>query len=176
MLVAMGVFAWLAWTSHAEPGVGRVAGSRLPSVAGSSLPDEQYELLARFQAPQYKPLPKAPKSFQSAMALYKAQDYAAAASVLRAVSDAHPEFAAAKFYLGISLLAAGNRISGIQELRALTEAGEGSYVEPARFYLAKALIAEHDLRRAQEQLRGVIGKHGDLEKQAAVLLAQIEPS
>jgi thioredoxin-like negative regulator of GroEL len=176
MLVAMGVFGWLAWTSHAEPGVGRVAGSRLASVAASSLPDEQYELLARFLPPHYTPLPKAPKAFQSAMALYNAEDYAAAASALRVVSDAHPEFAAAKFYLGISLLIAGNRISGIQELRALTEAGDSSYVEPARFYLAKALIGEHDLQRAQEQLRSVIEKHGGLQKQAAALLAQIEPS
>jgi hypothetical protein len=86
------------------------------------------------------------------------------------------EFYAAEFYLGVSLLLSGDRISGIQELSALTEAAKGNYLERARFYLAKGLIAEHDLARAQEQLKSLIEQHGDLEKQAAVLLRQIQPS
>src|SRR6201986_754401 len=50
LLVAVSVFAWLAWTSHQEPGVGRVAGARPPRAA-SLIPDERYETLAAFQAP-----------------------------------------------------------------------------------------------------------------------------
>jgi len=172
----MSVFAWLAWTSRGEPGIGRVAGGRSAGVAPSTLRDEEYELLAAFKAPEYKPLPHAPKAFQSAMALYEKQDYAGAASALRAVTDANPDFAAAKFYLGVSLLLSGDRISGIQELRALTEVGESSYLERARFYLAKGLIAEHDIKRAQQQLQSLIEEHGDLEKEAAALLGQIQPS
>jgi hypothetical protein len=174
MLVAMGVFAWLAWTSREEPGVGRVAGTR--PVAASSLPDEEYPLLAAFDAPAYVPQPGAPKTFQSAMARYAKQDYAGAATDLRAVSEAQPDFAAARFYLGISLLLAGNRIAGIQELDALTTAGDSPYLERARFYLAKGLIAEHDIHRAQQQLEQLIEQHGRLEKQATVLLGQIRPS
>jgi TolA-binding protein len=175
MLVAMSVFGWLAWTSRQEAGVGRVAGARPLSTATSPIPDERYELLAAFEAPAYVAEPGAPKSFQAAMTQYGKQDYAGAASTLRSVTNAKPDFAAARFYLGISLLLAGDRISGIQELRALTEAGDSPYLERARFYLAKGLIAEHDIRRAQKQLEDLIAQHGDLEKQAAALLAQIRP-
>ncbi len=174
LLVAVSVFAWLAWTSYKEPGVGRVAGARPPSTA-SQIPDERYELLATFEAPAYTAEPGAPKTFQAAMERYAKQDYAGAASALRGVTNAQPEFAAARFYLGISLLLAGDHIAGIQELRALTTAGDNPYRERARFYLAKGLIAEHDVPRAQQQLEALIAQHGDLEKQAAVLLAQIRP-
>lgn len=176
MLVAMGVFAWLAWTSREEPGVGRVAGARPVSAATSSLAEEEYTALAAFDAPAYVPQPGAPKTFQTAMARYAKQDYAGAATELRAVSEAQPNFAAARFYLGISLLLAGNRIAGIQELDALTTAGDSPYLERARFYLAKGLIAEHDIHRAQQQLQDLIEQHGHLEKQATVLLGQIRPS
>lgn len=169
----MGVFGWLAWTSRAEPGVGRVAGGRPTNTAASPIPDEQYEQLAAFDAPAYVAEPGAPKSFQGAMARYAKQDYTGAASALRAVVDANPGFVAAKFYLGISLLLSRDRIAGIQELRDLTMAGDGPYLERARFYLAKGLLAEHDIRRAQQQLEGLISQHGDLEKQASVLLSQI---
>ena len=170
LLVAVSVFGWLAWTSKEEPGVGHVAGALPPAVA-SQIPEEQYELLSRFEPPAYVPERGAPKSFQSAMASYAKQDYAGAASALRAVTDAQPAFAPARFYLGISLLLAGDRIAGIQELRALTTSGDSPYLERARFYLAKGLIAEHDVPRAQEQLQDLMAQHGDLEKQAAVLRA-----
>jgi TolA-binding protein len=176
MLVAMSVFGWLAWTSWEEPGVGRVAGARPANTAAGSISDESYELLAAFRPPEYLPEPGAPKSFQAAMALYEKQDYAGAASALRAVSDAQPDFVAARFYLGISLLLKGERIAGIQELRDLAETPDGPYLERARFYLAKGLIAEHDIGRAQRQLEDLIAQHGDLEKQATVLLGQIRRS
>jgi hypothetical protein len=176
MLVAMSVFGRLAWTSRSEPGVGRVAGGRIAASAPSPLPDESYELLAKFEAPEYLPEPRAPKTFLAAMAQYRKQDYAGAASALRTITDAQPDFPAARFYLGISLLLSGDRISGIQELRGLTESGGSPYLERALFYLAKGLIAEHDLPRAQRQLEDVIARHGDLEKQASVLLGQIRAS
>ena len=176
MLVAMSVFAWLAWTSRDEPGVGRVAGARPTNIASSPIPDEEYESLAAFEAPAYVPVPSAPKDFQAAMARYATADYAGAASALRAVSTAQPNFVPARFYLGISLLLTGDRIAGIQELRELTMAGDTPYLERARFYLAKGLLAEHDVHRAQQQLEDLIEQHGTLEKQATVLLAQIGPS
>jgi hypothetical protein len=177
MLLAMSVFAWLAWTSREEPGVGRVAGARPINTAASSISDESYELLAAFRAPEYLPEKVAPKSFQFAMARYQRQDYASAAAALRPVTNAQPDFVAARFYLGISLLLSGDRIGGIEELRLLSDAAAGSpYLERARFYLAKGLIAEHDIPRAQRQLEDLIAQHGDLEKQAAELLGQIRRS
>lgn len=176
MLVAVGVFAWLAWTSKEEPGVGRVAGAVRSSAPSSSLADEDYERLAAFPAPEFTPEPHASKLFQTAISLYENQNYKDAASELRAIVNARPDFAAARFYLGISLLLSGDRIAGIEELRALTESSSSPYLERAQFYLAKALIGEHDLRRAQEQLESVVAQHGRLEKQAALLLAEIRPS
>jgi TolA-binding protein len=176
MLVAVSVFAWLAWTSKEEPGVGRVAGALPVNASASTLSDESYELLAAFRAPEFVPQPGAPRTFQAAMAKYKMEDYAGAASALRSVTAAQPDFAAARFYLGISLLLTGDRISGIEELRGVTDSGDSAYLERARFYLAKGLIAEHDIHRAQQQLENLIAQHGDLEKQAAALLGQIRPS
>jgi TolA-binding protein len=176
MLVALGVFTWLVFISKSEPGVGRVAGPVRSSVAPSSLPDEQYELLAQFSPPAYAPEGRAPQPFQAAMALYRSQDYRGAAGALSDVLKTKPEFTEAKFYLGVSLLLSGDRIAGIQELRDLTEAGDGPYLERARFYLAKGLIAEHDLRRAREHLEKLVAHHGPLETEAAALLVQIRPS
>jgi len=176
MLVAMGVFAWLAFTSRAEPGIGRVAGGRPANTAPNPIPEERYEQLAAFEAPAYAAQRGEPKSFQIAMARHAKQDYAGAASALRAVSDVSPGFPAVRFYLGVSLLLAGNRIAGIQELRDLAMAGDSPYLERARFYLAKGLIAEHDIQRAERQLEDLIGQHGGLEKQATVLLSQIRAS
>lgn len=175
MLVAMGVFGWLAWTSREEPGIGRVAGARMQAPA-SSIPEERYEMLAAFRAPGYVSEASAPKDFHRAMLRYANQDFAGAIPELRAAANATPRFIAARFYLGICLLLTGDRLSGIEELRAVTEAGDTPYLEQARFYLAKGLIAEHDIPRAQTQLEKLIAQHGDLETQAAALLAQIRPA
>jgi hypothetical protein len=180
MLVAMGVFGWLVWISGHEPGVGRVAGARAQAPA-VSIPDERYEMLAAFRAPEYIPESPAPKDFQNAefrnaMQRYARQDFAAAIPELRAAANSTSSLIAARFYLGICLLLTGDRISGIQELRAVTEAGDTPYLERARFYLAKGLIAEHDISRAQTQLKSLIAQHGDLEKPATVLLDQIRPT
>jgi hypothetical protein len=175
MLIAMGVFGWLAWTSRQESGIGRVAGGRVQAVA-SPIPDERYELLAAFMAPKYVAEAAAPKDFQTAMQRYVRQDFAGAIPGLQAAAKASPSFVAARFYLGICWLLTGNKISGIQELTTVTESGASPYLEPARFYLAKGLIAEHDVSRARTQLESLIVLHGGLEKQAEALLAQIRPA
>lgn len=176
MLVATSVFGWLAWTSHQDAGHGEVAGARPSKINANAIPEERYELLAGFRAPDYVADAGAPVAFQNAMAAYQKQDYAQSASALRAFTLAKPDYAAARFYLGITLLLTNERIAGIQELRAVTAMGDGPYQERARFYLAKGLIAEHDIPRAEKQLQDVITQHGDLEKQATVLLAQIQHS
>ncbi len=174
MLIAMSVFGWLAWTSRSEQGIGHSAGVKPSPAQSSSLTDDDYELLAQFSAPVYKPQRADSKPFQAAMASYQHGDYAAAASALRTVSNASPALIAPKFYLGIALLLSGDRISGIQELRDITDAEDNAYTQPARYFLAKGLISERDIRRAREQLQQVIEQHGDFEKEAAALLAKIQ--
>ena len=124
----------------------------------------------------YRKEPHASQPFQSAIALYNSQKYRDAAAEFRTIANSEPDFAPAKFYLGISLLLAGDHIAGIEVLRDLTDSGDSPYLQRARFYLAKALIGEHDLRRAQEQLQAIVARHGDLEKQALALLSEIKPS
>ncbi len=177
MLVALAVFVWLVFVSKSEPGVGRVAGALPASAAAANpIPDEEYEHLAAFEAPAYAPQPGASQGFRAAMSLYAKHDYAAAAMALRGLGPNDAASEATRFYLGISLLLAGDRIAGIQELRALAESDDGAYLDRARFYLAKGLLAEHDLKRAEEQLEKLAGQHGELSKQAAALLDQIHSS
>ena len=175
MLIAVSVFAWLAWSSHEEPGVGHVAAAQ-PVSPSAAIPDEEYQQMAAFQAPAYSGGARSPKAFQNAMRLYSAGDYKAAIPELRRVTAADPGLSAAKFYLGVSLLLNGDHISGIQELRIIVDAGNDPYLARARFYLAKGLLAEHDLPRAQAQLEEVAKQPGDLGTQAAALLAQIKNS
>ena len=172
MLIAMSVFGWLAWTSRQAPGAGRVAGARAPSTT-TSIPDERFELLASFTPPEYVPEGPSPAGFQDAMRSYTSKDFKGAIPKLRAAANAAPNFMGAQFYLGICLLVTGDKIPGIQQLRGVTEAGETPYLERARFYLAKGLLAERDIPRAKVELQKLIAQHGDLEKQATLLLAQI---
>lgn len=175
LLIAASVFGWLVWSSKDEPGVGRVAGARPAALDTNALSDDDYTVLAHFQPPAFTRESGAPKAFEAAMALYQKQDYPDAASALHTIAQANPEFVPAKFYLGVSLLLSDSRIAGIQELRDLATAGT-PFSERARFYLAKGLIAEHDIRRAQVQLESVVAQHGALEKDAAALLAKLRPS
>ena len=175
MLTAMSVFGWLAWTSRQEPGTRRVASAPVQR-ASTAIPDERFELLSSFPAPKFAPESPPSKEFQDAMRSYTNEDFKGAVPKLRLASQAAPNFVAARFYLGVCLLLTGDKISGIQELRGITEAGDGPYLERSRFYLAKGLLAEHDVPRAKAELEKLIAQHGDLEKQATVLLAQISAS
>lgn len=173
MIVAMSVFAWLAWQSHKEGGSGRTANAQ-PVLTGN-IPEERYQLLARFVPPAYQPTPGAARSkeFQQAIARYAKGDDAAAIPGLRASSEAQPDFVEGRFYLGVCLLLTDQPAPGIEELRQVIAAGNTPFLERARFYLAKALIGQHDISGAQQQLESVVATHGDLEKQAQVLLRQI---
>lgn len=173
MIVAMSVFAWLAWESHKEGGAGRTANAQ-PTVTGP-IPEERYQLLARFVPPPYRPTSGVARSqeFQQVIARYMKGDDAGAIPGLRAAAEAQQDSVEARFYLGICLLLTDQPAAGIKELRTVVTADKTPYLEGARFYLAKALIGQHDLSGAREQLDAVIAMHGDMEKQAEVLLRQI---
>lgn len=173
MLIAVSVFGWLAYTSLKEPGHGEVAGAHVRHQSAAAIPTERFDLLAMFQAPEYAPEPDTPKSFETAMAPYQKNDYRTAVSSLGTFASAHPHFVPAQFYLGISLLLSGERKSGIAQLQTITMAGNSAYLERARFYLAKAYIGEHNIPPAEKQLSDLIAQHGELEKQATILLRQI---
>jgi TolA-binding protein len=176
MAVAVGVFMWLASESRKEAGLGRTANAR-PSVAGH-VPEERYELLARFVPPDYQPDPNAaqPREFQEAIQHYLKGDDRGALPGLRATVEAHPDSVEARFYYGICLLLTNDRAGGIEQLRRVVAAGSTPYLERARYYLAKALIGQRDIPAARQQLESVIAMHGELERQAQFLLSQIGPA
>src|SRR5579884_1119021 len=138
MLVAVGVFAWLASDSRRQAGLGRTASAR-PSITGH-IPEERYQLLARFVPPAYQAAAgvAAPPEFQQAMKLYVRGDDAGAVPGLREAIQAHPDLIEPRFYLGVCLLLTSDRKSGIEDLRKVVAAGNTPYLERARFYLAKA--------------------------------------
>src|SRR5581483_120478 len=103
-------------------------------------------------------------------------DYAAAIPAFRAALKQGADSTQTRFYLGISLLLAGEGPAGIDELRAVADAHNSEFLERGRFYLAKALIAQHDIAGAQQQLDQIIAQHGDFEKRAKILRAQIAPA
>jgi predicted Zn-dependent protease len=175
MAIAVGVFVWVASESRKEAGVGRTANAR-PSITGR-IPEERYELLARFVPPAYQPGTGVAESqeFKRAMEHYLKGDDAGALARLRAVANARPDSVEVRFYLGICLLLNNDRSAGLQELRSVVAAGDTPYLERSRFYLAKALIGAHDIAQAERQLESVIAMHGEFEKQAQVLLSQIMP-
>ncbi len=176
MAVAVGVFMWLASESRKEAGLGRTANAR-PSITGH-VPEERYELLARFVPPDYqsKSGTAEPPEFQQAIGRYLKGDDAGAIPGLRATVQATPDSVEARFYLGICLLLTNDRAGGLEQLRRVVAAGNTPYLERARYYLAKALIGQRDIPAASQELEAVIVMHGELERAAQVLLSQIQPS
>lgn len=176
LTLAVVVFAWLASESRKAAGEGRTANAR--PVVTKHIPEERYQLLARFDPPAYAPPvtagSTAPRPFPHAIERYSKGDYTAAIAGLRAAAAAQPDFLAARFYLGICLLLTNDRAPGIRELRAVIAAPASPYLEQARFYLAKALLGDTDRDGARQQFQAAIAMHGDLEKQAQALLAQIQ--
>lgn len=155
--------------------MGRTANAAPPPMR--HIPPERIALLAHFEPPEYDASDNAGGSpdFRAAMEHYRKRDYAGAVSGLRAAAQAEPRSVEARFYLAICLLLTNDRPGGIQLLKDVTAGGDTPYLEPARFYLAKALLREGNLAGADLQLRIIIEMHGKLKKQAQALHAQIIP-
>lgn len=165
---------WLASESRKEAGLGRTANA--PPQSGRKIPAERIELLARFEPPAYDPGPGDSPQFRIAMKRYQDRDYAGTIPGLHTILDMAPDSVETRFYLAICQLLTKDRASGVAELRNVIAAGNTPYLERARFYLAKGLLASGDIRGADTQLRIIVEMHETLEKQAQVLLAQILPS
>jgi hypothetical protein len=175
--IAVGVFAWLARESHREAGLGRTANARPAPIR--EIPTERIQLLAQFEPPVYEPpaaeSAEGTREFRAAMEHYMERDYPRAVLGLQAAVQSQPQSVEARFYLAICLLLTNDRAGGIQLLKDVTASGDTPYLEPARFYLAKALLGEGNLAGADLQLRIIVEMRGKLEKQAEVLHAQIIP-
>jgi tetratricopeptide (TPR) repeat protein len=182
LTVAVVVFAWLASQSRKEAGEGRTASA--PAQQGAHISEARYQALAQFAPPGYLPASdsksgtaafhQAP-AFRQAMELYSKGDFAQAIAPLRLIAEKQPDFAAARYYLGICLLYGGDRPDGLSELRAVIALGPTPYLEGARFYLAKGLLGVGDLAGSRHEFEQVIALDGDFKQLAQVLLSEIGP-
>ena len=157
IVIALGVLAWQARESRREQGAKEVA---RPAV----IPAERYQLLARFAPPP----PSTNAALRSAMDRYQKGDYRGAIAALKTLDSAEGHY-----YLGLCYLLANDPASGIRELRNVAAANDPSLAENVRFYLAKALLGTGAIDAARKELENVVALHGNLEKQAQSLLAQI---
>jgi tetratricopeptide (TPR) repeat protein len=177
LTLAVVVFAWLASQSRKEAGEGRTASA--PAPPSGHVSEERYRLVSQFVPPAYVPRPDAvgaPREFTDAMKLYSEAAYSAAIPLLRAAVAQSPGFASAHYYLGICLLAAEERESGIAQLRAAIALGDTPDINGARFYLAKGLLQSGDLPGARDELQKIISTDNDYRQLAMVMLSQIAPA
>jgi len=169
MTIAIGVFVWLAIESRRDAGTSQAA-------QAGRIPLERFQLLAQFEPPPYTPgstFDKPTRQFQEAMEHYLKRDFGGAIPGLRASIAAHGDGPQARFYLGICLLLAGDASAGVQNLQSVIDSGSTPYLEQARYYLAKGLLAKEDIPGARTQLEHAIAMHGNLEKQSKSLLTNI---
>ena len=164
--IAVAVGLWL-WRSQPKP-VPQIA--RTPAAT-------QPVLVAKFEAPSWKAVTLRgaadQPSLRPAMTAYQHADYASAASQLEAIVAKQPSRTEARFYLGISRILSDDRATGISELRRVIADGDTPWLEPAHFYLAKAMLMNGNVSGARAQLEQVIPIHGDFAKEARELLNKL---
>ncbi len=173
MLCAIGIFVWSVFQSRRE---GNGITASFSPRRGGGLAANGYEELGRFNPPTYRDLGGAPANspdFRTAISNYSQRDYQSAIDSLEAVVKRQPDAAEARFYLGICDLFTKKFAAGNRELRQVIATGDTPYLEQARYYLAKGLLAESNPTEAREQLDDVVAMHRDLEPQAESLLAQL---
>ena len=116
----------------------------------------------------------AAERFREAMGHYQNGDYEAAATGLRQAVDLDPKAPNAGFYLGVSLLLAGDTEGAIERLSHTIALGDTLYLEMAHFYLSKAYLLNGDVEAARTELRKTRDLGGDLETEAERLLGLIQ--
>jgi TolA-binding protein len=181
---------WQVWAAAAVvlAGVGIAAMRQFgqPAAPVASAPaataakvDAERVLLARVEPPNYTAAAlrgsagDRAENFAAAMAKFSGGDYRAAADGLRGLVEGGPETAAARFYLGVSDLMLDNWQEPVTLMRSIDAMGETPYLEQARFFLAKALLAGNDAGGAAKALEATIALKGDRETEARELLERV---
>jgi tetratricopeptide (TPR) repeat protein len=168
---AMGIAAAAVLAVAAALLVGPLSAPDRPRVASA-----EPAKLADLQPAPYKPVRlrgqenDAAARFREAMGHYQNGDYEAAAAGLRQAVDLDPQAPNAGFYLGVSLLLAGDTEGAIESLHHTIALGDTLYLEMAHFYLFKAYLIAGDVEAARTELRKTRDLEGDLETEAERLL------
>jgi len=135
--------------------------------------------LAQFDPPAWPDVrfrdaaPPEEASFRSAREAYLNHDWKLCTSSLANAAVPSRHAVEAEFYLAICRLSGGDAPGAASALRHVISAGDTPYLEEAHYYLAKSLLAQNDSAGARRELSDTVALHGDLEDQAAALLARI---
>lgn len=186
LLLAVGVW-WNTVRGPKSEQAGSTAPVRIPpasppwpSATGPSLSAAapSLEELARVEAPPYSELvlrgaeDDAQSSFRMAMRRYVKKDYPGAIPGLRAAVKASPQTARFNFYLGACYVLTGQTGAAIQSLHKTISLDNPAYSELAHFYIAKAYLRNHDVSRAEKELRITARLGGSKAAEAAEILHQ----
>jgi len=167
------ILASLVVWNLSRPHQGAVIETKAPQKASA------LELLAKFGPPAYQePVLRGTTkpselAFRDAMKIYARGDYAGARAGLEAASRADATAPGPLFYLGICQLAGEQAGDAVATLARVTALGDSPYLEPARFYRAKAFLRMGDAAGAREELVAVAALKGDREAEAKRMLAEL---
>lgn len=179
----MAVGGW--WWQHGglRPSPAPTPSAAPPSAAEPALeaPGRRSVLarLATVVPPRYVP-PTVPGqtpaagSADEAMAHYAAGRYDRAAGALQVLSDARPTDPGLAFFWGISELVIGHTDAAREGLTRAIAAGAPPYADEARFYLAKAYLADDAVDLARLELQYAVSRDAGPEGEAQRILAALD--
>jgi TolA-binding protein len=150
-----------------------------PDATPGSGPTALIARLAIVTPPPYVAVPvrgegeDAQKAFAAAMARYRAGDYAAAATGLRALVAKSPELVSAQFYLGVCELMTRQPRRAETALRAAADSEVTPYADESFFYLAKAALQRGDLTAAETALTEAVVRDAGPGNEARRLLEEV---
>jgi hypothetical protein len=107
------------------------------------------------------------------MELYLRRDFAGASPPLEQAASAAPGQAAPRFFLGICLLKVGRIEEGLGRLVEVIALADRAFLEEARFYRAKGLLAGRPAA-AVEELERAAALNGRLAAEARALAGRLE--
>jgi len=113
--------------------------------------------------------------FARAMEKYLAEDYAGASKALTLLSSDEQEYdERIGFYLGVSLLLAGDVEDAVFQLQKTAGSPNHTISHKSRWYLAQAALLEKDPDTARSLLEAVAGEEGYYSQRARDQLEEIQ--
>jgi hypothetical protein len=175
LVAAIGVIFLIFLRGAGTDGLGEATAPKAVA-KGNSSPWEDLEIpKAAYTPPRERVTLRTPiKAFHRAMAAYEAGDFSDAAEQLEALSELEPTTSSeVSFYLGVSLLKAGQSHNAILPLKRAVELSNGARQEAGHYYLACAYLKRNQPQQAIAELDSVIGTNGAYGPEAKRLRQQI---
>lgn len=112
--------------------------------------------------------------FDAAMLLYVANDYSAAASLLRGAREAGADPVPSNFFLGACFLLLDRPEEAAETFGDVLQAGSSPYLAEAHYYRAKALLRLGEVEMALGDLRAAATSAGEISSAASSLADSLE--